>query len=60
MSRDDRDQRGGHRGGYFISNKQHAKFTRQCRRSARAKAKRALRQGHEPAPRYAVERGYYD
>lgn len=60
MSRDFRDQRGGHRGGYYISNKNHAEFTRQCRKSARAKAKQALRKGEEPQPRYAVETLYYD
>lgn len=60
MSRDYRDQRGGHRGGYYVSNKSHAEFARQCRRSARAKAKQALRRGHEPEPTYPVEREYYD
>lgn len=60
MSRDDRDQRGGHRGGYFISNKHHAAFARYGRRAARARAKQALRQGREPEPTYPVEREYYD
>lgn len=60
MSRDYRDQRGGHRGGYYISNKRHSEFARQCRRSARAKARQALRHGREPEPTYPVEREYYD
>lgn len=60
MSRDYRDQRGGHRGGYYVSNKGHGEFARQCRRSARTKAKQALRHGHEPEPMYPVEREYYD
>lgn len=60
MSRDYRDQRGGHRGGYYVSNKGHSEFARQCRRSARAKAKQELRHGREPEPTYPVEREYYD
>lgn len=60
MSRDFRDQRGGHRGHWAINSKNHAEFARQCRRSARAKAKHALRKGEEPEPRYAVETLYYD
>ena len=60
MSRDYRDQRGGHRGKYFISDKNHSKFAKQCRRSARAKAEQALRNGIEPEPKYPVEKEYYD
>lgn len=43
-----------------ISDKGHTEFARHCRRSARAKAKQALRNGHEPAPKYPVETEYYD
>lgn len=60
MSRDDRDQRGGHPSRYFITDKHHAKFAKHCRRSARARAKQALRNGIEPEPRYPIERVYYD
>lgn len=60
MSRDYRDQRGGHRSAFYISNKHHAEFARQSRRSARAKAKLALRRGQEPEPRYPVETEYFD
>ena len=60
MSRDYRDQRGGHPTKYYISDKGHTEFARNCRRSARAKAKQALRNGHEPAPKYPVETEYYD
>ena len=38
MSRDYRDQRGGHPTKYYISDKGHTEFARHCRRSARAKA----------------------
>ena len=60
MSRDYRDQRGGHPSAFYVSNKHHAEFARQSRRSARAKAKQALRKGQEPEPRYPVETEYYD
>lgn len=60
MSRDYRDQRGGHRSGYYVSDGHHAEFARQCRRSARAKAKQALRRGVEPEPIYPIERVWYD
>lgn len=60
MSRDYRDQRGGHSTKYFIADKNHAEFARHCRRSARAKARQALRNGHEPDPKYPVETEYYD
>ena len=60
MSRDHRDQRGGHPTRYYISDKGHSEFARQSRRSARAKAKQALRRGREPEPRYPVETEYYD
>lgn len=60
MSRDYRDQRGGHPTKYYTSNKGHTEFARLCRRSARAKAKQALRNGHEPEPKYPVETEYYD
>jgi hypothetical protein len=61
MSRDYRDQRGGHKNPHlFISNKRHGEFTRACRKSARAKAKNALRNGREPEPKYGVETEYFD
>lgn len=60
MSRDYRDQRGGHPTKYFISDKNHAEFARQSRRAGRAKARQALRNGHEPAPKYPVETEYFD
>lgn len=61
MSRDYRDKRGGHYSARFmISEKGHAEFARECRRSARRKAKIDLRRTGDPAERYPVERMYYD
>lgn len=60
MSRDDRDQRGGHRSRYWTSDANHADFARATRKAGRAKAKQALRNGREPEPIYPVEREYFD
>lgn len=60
MSRDYRDQRGGHPTKYYISDEGHTEFARHCRRSARAKAKQALRRGYDPEPKYPVETEYFD
>lgn len=60
MSRDYRDQRGGYQSKYWGPNSGIADFKRQCRRSARYKAKQALRQGHEPPPQYPIETEYWD
>lgn len=51
---------GGQRRKYYISEKHHAQFTRDCRRRARAQASQAIRTGKEPEPRYPVEKEYYD
>lgn len=60
MSRDHRDQQGGHITKYWVSNANISDFKRQCRRSARYKAKQALRQGIEPSPQYPIETEYWD
>lgn len=60
MSRDYRDQRGGHKSRYMITADNHAEFARFGRKSARLRARRALRDGDEPEPRYPQERLYYD
>lgn len=60
MSRDYRDQRGGHKRKFPRSEEGRAEFTRRTRRAGRTKAKQALRNGCEPDPMYAVEREYYD
>ena len=60
MSRDHRDQRGGHATKYWTSNNGVAEFKRQCRRAARYKAKQTLRHGIEPPPQYPIETEYWD
>lgn len=60
MSRDYRDQRGGHKRKFPRSVEGRAEFTRRTRRAGRTKAKQALRNGCEPDPMYAVEREHYD
>lgn len=45
---------------YCGSPKAWAKFYRQTRRRARAKAKDDIRNGREPAPRYPIETAYFD
>lgn len=63
MSRTRKDrpyELGGQRHRYYASEKGHAKFTRSCRRIARAKAETALRKGAEPEPKYPVEEEYFD
>ena len=60
MSRDYRDQRGGHKRKFPRSVEGRAEFTRRTRRAGRTKAKQALRRGREPEPTYPVEREYYD
>ena len=61
MSRTYRDAKGGHTSSkYGITHEGVSKFKRYCRRTARNKAKQALRRGEEPQPRYPVERLYWD
>lgn len=60
MSRDYRDQPGGHPSKFFISDKRHAKFARQCRRRGRFRAAQDLRAGREPLPVYPAEREWFD
>ncbi|MDL2297969.1 hypothetical protein LJC40_02310 [Synergistaceae bacterium OttesenSCG-928-D05] len=45
---------------YWISSRGHAKFTKCCRKSVRARAKNDLCHGREPQPRYSVESSYFD
>ena len=61
MSGTYRDAKGGHTSSkYGITHEGVSKFKRYCRRTARNKAKQALRQGREPEPRYPVEKLYWD
>ena len=60
MSKDYRDQRGGHRRKWAISADNYAEFRRINRKIARGKVKAALRKGEEPEPLYPVEREWYD
>lgn len=60
MSRDFRDQRGGHASPYWVDKDGHADHTRKCRRLGRRRAKEALRRGEEPEPKYPVETEYFD
>lgn len=65
MSRTDKDlpyELGGQRHKYACTETGHARFTKDCRMVARAKAKAKadLRNGKEPALRYAVEKSYFD
>ena len=61
MSRTYRDAKGGHTSSkYGITHEPVSKFKRYCRRTARNKAKQALRRGEEPQPRYTVEYLYWD
>lgn len=61
MSRDYRDKPGGHDNKYCGGSGDWIKFAKQhSRRSARAKAKQALREGHEPEPIYPIELQYID
>lgn len=45
---------------YWISERGHGKFMRQCRRVVRAAANRALRKGLEPEPRHPAQHWYFD
>ena len=60
MSRSKPDQRGGHKTKYYIADNYINRFKRNCRKSARAKAKDDLRHGREPQPIYDVEKVYFD
>ena len=61
MSRTYRDTKGGHTSSkYGITHEGVSEFKRYCRRTARKKAKQALRRGREPEPRYPVEYEYWD
>ena len=61
MSRTYRDAKGGHTSSkYGITHEPVSKFKRYCRRTARNKAKQALRRGEEPQPHYPVEKLYWD
>lgn len=51
---------GGQRHKYYITERWHAWFTRDCRRKARAQAKNDLRHDREPQPVYPIESAYYD
>lgn len=62
MSRDDRDQRGGHNrtSRFHVSEGGYSDFTRQGRKRVRAKAKRDLRRNGDPKPDYPVAHEYWD
>lgn len=60
MSRDYRDQSGGHPNKFYINNRGHSSFAKQCSRRARRKATQDLQRGQEPQPTYPVEREYFD
>ncbi|WCZ36045.1 hypothetical protein CHEID_02395 [Corynebacterium heidelbergense] len=60
MSRDYRDQRGGHRWIYPCKRKTATWFMRDCRRTGRRKAKQDLKHGREPQPIYPVERRWLE
>lgn len=62
MSRDHRDQRGGHRTRWhWTAGSAFVKYTkRRARKSARQQAKADLCRGNEPAPIYPIEREYID
>lgn len=62
MSKTDKDtpRDKARRTKWWISTKGFSAFARQCRRSARAKARQDMRNGREPQPRYRDEREYWD
>ena len=45
---------------YWVSCKGHSEFTKLCRRTIRAKAKQALREGKEPLQKDPKAKEYYD
>ena len=63
MSRTDKDapyRFGGSRHRYWITERGHAEFTRQCRRRVRRAAHMALQRGDEPAPKHPAGFFYWD
>lgn len=62
MSGSYRDAKGGHSkpdyAPYGIEGQ--SEFKRACRRSARNKAKRDMRRGREPLPKYSVQCEYWE
>jgi len=45
---------------YYITCVNHSEFTRLCRKSIRAKAKQAIREGNDPLPKDPKAKEYYD